>query len=130
MARRFRFLTVLFSLLVLLLSTAAVAGYACPGSEKALELAQMVDAGMPCAETMSRSMDDEQPGLCHAHCQSSQQTADNFQPPAFADLLRLGVVLTVRGVAIAPRPAIGEASWRLRRVTSPPLAVRNCCFRI
>lgn len=129
MTRRFRFLTILLSLFAVLFSSAALAGYACPGGERALETAQMVEAGAPCAEAMSRTMDDEQPGLCHAHCQSSGQSADSFHPPAFADLMQMGAVLTVARAAVAvdgPAPV----PLLLQRPTGPPLAVRYCCFRI
>lgn len=129
MPRRFRFLTVLLSLLVLLLSTAALAGYACGGSEKAVQVANMVEAGAPCAESMSQSMDDGNPELCHAHCQSGQKSADSFQPPALAKLTQLGPVLTVPAVAPPPTPAGGLMVLQLRRQTSPSLAVRHCCYR-
>lgn len=129
MTRRFRFLTSLIALLAMLLSSAALAGYACPGREKAVEIAQMVEAGIPCAETMSRAMDDEQPALCHAHCQSGDQSADSFHPPAFFDPMQMGAVLEV---APAARPVEGRVpdSVPLRRPTGPPLAVRYCCFQI
>ena len=113
----------------MLLSNAALAGYACPGSEKAAEVAQMVEAATPCAEDMSRAMDDEQPGLCHAHCQSSDQSADSFHPPVFGDLMDMGPVLTL---VAAPLPAVhgAPAPLPLERQTGPPLAIRYCCFRI
>lgn len=126
---RFRFLTILGCLLGLLLSNAALAGYVCPGSQKAVEIARMVEAQMPCAEEMSRAMDDEQPGLCHAHCQGSQLTADTFQPPAIADRMELGGALTVR-VFASTMPMGHRVQPVLLRETGPPLAVRNCCFRI
>lgn len=28
--------------------------------------------------------------LCHAHCQSSVQSADSFHTPVFADLMQMG----------------------------------------
>ena len=129
MKRRSRFLIVLLSLVAMLLSNAALAGYACPGGDKAAEIAQMVEAGAPCADTMSRAMDDEQLGLCHAHCQSSDQSADSFHLPAFADLMQLGAVLTVTAAALPPHPP-ALATLPLERQTGPPLAVRYCCFRI
>lgn len=119
---------VLLSLVAMLLSSAALAGYACPGSDKAVEVAQMVEAGTPCAETMSRAMDDAQPGLCHAHCQVSGQSADSFHLPALADAMQMGAVLTV-----APAPVAidrrAPAPLLLQRTTGPPLAIRYCCFR-
>ena len=123
-----RFLIVLLSLHAMLLSNAALAGYACPGSDKAVEVDQMVEAGTPCADTMSRAMDDEQPGLCHAHCQSSSQSADTFHTPVFAALMDMGPVLTVAPALLpAERPA--PHPLLLGRKTGPPLAISFCCFR-
>lgn len=129
--RRFRLLIVLASLVALLLSDVALAGYACPGSEKAVAIASMVEAEMPCAEEMSRAMDEAQPGLCHAHCQGSQQSADSPQPPVFAAAMDLGVVLTVDIAEFAPSASQGvKVPPGLRRLHGPPLAIRHCCFRI
>lgn len=128
LTRRFRLVTVMFSLWALLFAQTALAGYTCPGTAKAAQVAEMAQAGMPCAESMSRAMDDEQPGLCHAHCQAAQQSADNYQVPTLATLAELGAVLTVTLSASADDPLLQAPL--LRRATAPPLAVRNCCFRI
>ena len=84
--RRTRLITVFLALFSLLFMQLAVASYACPGaqSSRVAEVAAMAEAGMPCAETMSLRMDDEQPHLCQAHCQASQQTADKYELPALA----------------------------------------------
>ncbi len=129
LSRRSRFLTVLLSLCALLLAQGALAGYACPGQTKAIELAQMAEAGMPCAQTMSVAMDEEQPGLCHAHCQASQPSSDTYQPPALASLMQLGAVLVlqlpeVEGTARAPHDGLSQHDG------APPLSVQHCCWRI
>ena len=129
LARRFRVITVLFALCALLFAQSALAGYLCPGTAKAAEVAQMTEAGMPCAETMSQSMDEQQPGLCHAHCQAAQQSADSFQVPALATLAQLGAVLTVASEPLQPGRGVPD-SPRLRRAAAPPLSVQHCCFRI
>jgi hypothetical protein len=125
--RGHRLLTVILSLCALLFAQAALAGYVCPGANKAAEVAQMVEAGMPCAESMSQAMDDEQPGLCHAHCQASQQAADTYQVPVLATLMQLGAVLTLQ-----PAPSRGAPPSRppTRPNASPSLAIANCCLRI
>lgn len=128
-SRRFRSLTVLLSLLALLLSTAALAGYACGGSDTAVQVAQMFDAGTPGAESVSQAMDEEQPELCHGHCQSGQKSADSFQPPAFAKLMQVGPVLTVPAVAPPLAPPSGVMLSQLRRDSGPSVAVRHCCYR-
>ncbi len=120
-------LTVILSLWALLFAQAALAGYACPASDKAVQVAQMTEAGMPCAESMSQAMDDSQPGLCHAHCQASQQSADSYQVPHLATIAELGVVMTLEAAPLRaelPYPA------PLRPHASPPLAIAHCCFRI
>ncbi len=132
-SRRHRFATVLFALVSLLFMKLAVAGYSCPGSaDRAAKLAVMADmmqAGMPCAESVALDMDDEQPGLCHAHCQADQQSADKYQLPELASLADLPIDFPLPRVIPAPLGAPLQAPL-LRRTTAPPLAVRNCCFRI
>jgi hypothetical protein len=128
--RRFRLLTVLVMLCTLLLSQAVLASYACPGAAKAAEIAAMAEAGMPCAQAMAGGMDEEQPGLCHAHCQSGQQSAESYHPPVFADLMSLGPVLSVELPALPSASASAMQRPLLVRQAGPPLAVRNCCFRI
>jgi hypothetical protein len=126
-ARRTRIVTLLIAVCAVLFGQLALAGYSCPGIVKAVEVAEMSAAGMPCAETMSRAMDDQEPGLCHAHCQASQQTADTYQVPTLATALQLGAVLPV--AAEPAQPSVARAHPP-RPHASPPLAIVNCCFRI
>ena len=128
--RHRRLSTVFFALASLLFMQLAIAGYACPGTgSKAAEVAAMTKAGMPCVESMDMSMDDTQPNLCHAHCQVGQQSADKYQtsfPPAIDTLpsdLTLQVILPQFAQAPLQTP-------HLQRTTAPPLAIRNCCFRL
>ncbi|MEO6319696.1 MAG: hypothetical protein ABIR56_03445 [Polaromonas sp.] len=131
--RRNRLATVLFALVSLLFMQFAVAAYSCPGGlatvVKSAEMTLMAQADMPCAESMAFTMDNEQPSLCHAHCQDGQQSADKYQVPGFATLADLGCDFPLPRVAPAPMGAALQAPL-LRRNTAPPLAVRNCCFRI
>ena len=129
---RFRFITVIFSLCALLFAQLAVAGYACPaeGNPSGMgKMNEMAQATMPCAESMSLATDDEQPGLCHAHCQEQQQSAYNYQVPALAHMGELGVVLTLATVPTEDDLRIDRRP-HLRRDTAPPLALRHCCLRI
>jgi len=126
--RRHRLVTVLFALCSLLFMQLAVAGYACPVAGNASEIAAMARAQMPCAGEMS-VVDTQQPGLCHAHCQSGQQSVEKVQTPT-----PTGAVATGFAYAIAPTrvsaPARPAPAPSLLRSTAPPIAVRNCCFRI
>jgi len=127
--RRYRLITAIVTLCALLLSQVALAAYACPGPAKALEVVKMAEAAMPCAESMALVMDQEQPGLCHAHCEASQLSSDHYQVPALANLTQMGVVLTL--AATGQATVLHELQTPLmRREAGPPLAVRHCCFRI
>lgn len=126
--RHHRLSTVLFAVLSLLFMQLAVAGYACPVDNKVGEIAAMAETGMPCAGDMT-AIDMDQPGLCHAHCQPAQQTADKVQVPAPAGAIASGFICTVEpSRSFTPtRPAQAPL---LLRSSAPPIAVRNCCFRI
>jgi hypothetical protein len=128
--RRHRLITVLFALVSLLFMQLAVAGYACPGSgSKVAEAAAMAEAGMPCAESMPLSMDDQQPNLCHAHCQAGQQSADKHELPSPIALGALPADFSLQ----AAIPVFSEAPLQaphLQRTTAPPVSIRNCCFRL
>lgn len=128
--RRHRLITVLFALVSLLFMQLAVAGYVCPGSgSKIAEAAAMAEAGMPCAESMPLSMDDEQPNLCQAHCQAGQQSTDRHQVPS---PVAIGVLPADYSLQAAI-PVFSEAPLQaphLQRTTAPPVSIRNCCFRL
>jgi hypothetical protein len=128
-ARRTRLITLLIAVWAILFGQLALAGYSCPGIAKVAEIAQMADVGMPCAQTMSRAMDDEQPGLCHAHCHAVQSSADTFQPPILASLMQLGPVLTLASLQVPLQAAIAPATVPAQREGGPPLTIRNCCLR-
>ncbi|WP_309683282.1 hypothetical protein [Polaromonas sp.] len=128
--RRTRLITALFALISLLFMQWAVASYACPGTgSKVAEIAAMAEAGMPCAESMSVSMDDVQPNLCQAHCQAGQQTADKYELPAQVAIgaLHADFTLPVTVPAFLGAPL---QTPHLMRTTAPPVAIRNCCFRL
>nr|WP_295769121.1 hypothetical protein [Rhodoferax sp.] len=130
--RRHRLFTALVALVSLLFVQLAVAGYVCPVSISGIAQSASVSshAGMSCAGSPSEAgMDDAQPALCYAHCQSDQQSADTYQlpdlpvMPAITPIFgQLDVISTSRGV---PRQAT-----LIQRTSGPPLSVRNCCFRI
>lgn len=125
--RRNRLITALFALVSLLFMQLAVASYACPAV--ASKVAAMAEAGMPCAESMKLNMDDTQPNLCQAHCQTGQQTADKYELPAPVAIGALPVDFTLPVTVPAFLGAPLQAP-HLKRTTAPPLAIRHCCFRL
>lgn len=126
--RRHRLITVFLALFSLLFMQLAVAGYACPADGKAGEIAAMTEAAMPCAGDMP-SADAEQPGLCHAHCQATQQSVEKVQLPTPIGAVATGFTYTIEPVRVSP-PAQPAQAPLLLRSTAPPISVRNCCFRI
>jgi hypothetical protein len=129
LARRTRIATLLIAVWAILFGQLALAGYSCPGLAKVAEIAQMAEAGMPCAQSMSKAMDDERPGLCHAHCQAAQSSPDTYQPPVLASLLQLGPVLTLASLDVVPNLPPIPAGDAAPPESGPPLTIRNCCFR-
>ena len=129
---RKRFAIVLFALVNLLFMQLAVAAYACPGGlfpPRGDQAAAMTQAGMPCAESMALTMDDEQPSLCAAHCKADQQTADKYQLPVLASLDVAPHTLPPPRLILASLDPPVQAPL-LARSSVPSVAVRHCCFRL
>ena len=130
--RRHRLITIFFALFSLLFMQLAVAGHSCLVDTRVTaevgEMAAMAEAGMPCADDMS-SQDTDHSGLCHVHCQSAQQTADQLPAVAPVGLTATGITYTIEPARVALTMPVAQAP-SLRRSTAPPIAVRNCCFRI
>lgn len=128
--RRTRLTTALFALISLLFMQLAVASYSCPGTEsKVAAISAMAEAGMPCAQSMTVNMDEEQPNLCKAHCQAGQQVADKCELPAPVALTALPPDFLMPVVTPVLRGAPMQAP-HLMRTTAPPVAIRHCCFRL
>ncbi len=126
------FLT-LFSMLFMQL---AVASYTCPdrtmgnvmngmsGTSKNLSAMTMVGC---------EGMDSEQPALCHAHAEDAfgKQSLDKPTAPDVPAFVQAGLVLTLVIIEISELPQEPQRqSLLLAHSTAPPIAIRNCCFRI
>ncbi len=120
------------AILGLLFAQLAVSAYACPMMAAAFSAgsAGLTGAGdeaatPPCHHQTSGG--DQ--GLCQAHCQSGQQIAGEHPTGhAAADFVP-------SFIADVPLPQIdfpssARATVALVHATSPPIAIRNCCFRI
>ena len=128
--RRHRLITVIVALTSLLFMQLALAGYVCPGVGSATaEVVAMAKAGMPCAESMQLSLDDQQPSLCHAHCQTVHQSSDKYELPSPVTLnaLPVGFGLTL---AVPDYSEVPLQAPHLQHSTAPPLTIRNCCLRL
>lgn len=133
--RRHRLITALVALSCLLFMQLTLAAYACPGDASRMgEMAEMTSADMPCAGDMASTMDEIQPGLCHAHCQSSTPLSldsAHAQTPSLVDTVSIGFAYSYAiDSALVAGPESPAQAPMLLRSTAPPIAVRNCCFRI
>lgn len=122
--QRHRLITVFFALFSLLFMQLAVAGYVCPGDSKAVAVTA---PAMPCAGDMV--VDTEQVALCHAHCQADQQSVEKTQTQTQTGVASTGVTYPIEPTEVDWSGPQGHAPSQLH-ATAPPMAIRNCCFRI
>lgn len=133
LSRPSRLLATCIALFSLLFMQLAVASYTCPGMRMGSDLdlaamsADMDDPGMIGCIGMEKA----QAGLCHAQSETVKQSLDKPQVPDIQPFVPAGLVLAVHTVEIASgSPVAPLASISLTRTTAPPIAIRNCCFRI
>ena len=118
-----RKLAACIGLSALVFAQLAVSAYACPALAQAIEAAQLAETTAPPCHDM------DQPALCRVHCQDGLQNVNDVQP-AFALLGFVpGFIVTIDSAAQKPLQVL-PASPSLLHSTSPPLSIRNCCFRI
>ena len=119
----------LFSLLAigaLLFAQLAVAAYACPMQFAGVDEAALTDAA---GEKNASQRDVDSPALCQQHCENGPQNVnDSPQVPVFF-AVETGWVVAPSTPMILPIRTSASPAF-LSHATSPPLAIRNCCFRI
>ena len=127
-------LTALVALCSMLFMQFAVAAYACPalmgGPESA---AGSVMAAMPdCDQVHAPSPADAQsPALCHAHCQDVKSALDKPEAAVVAPALSVvSAILVPLQAVVVMTPGAADRDSLLLRITSPPISIRHCCFRI
>jgi hypothetical protein len=120
---------VLFSILFMQL---AVSAYACPalGLGHDRQMTSSVQT-MPADMVPCEDMDKEQPNLCHASHQTAKQSLDKPATPPLAAFVAVGYGLPINLEVISFERFLGRSAPAfLARATAPPIAIRNCCFRI
>ena len=120
---------VLFSILFMQL---AVSAYACPVLSPGHDSRPASSAHTQPAETMPcHEIDMEQPTLCHASYQSDKQSLDKPATPFLMPFVAVGHGLPIRLNSLSFERFLGSpAPAFLTHATAPPIAIRNCCFRI
>lgn len=120
---------------VLLFSSWAVSGYACPGGMAAHAAAGAAQASAttaevaPAADAGADQVDTDAPNLCLEHCRYGQQSADHASASAPA----LAVLMPLYPLAPTPAPQPGARPHPVRdaglAAATPPHAILHCCLR-
>ena len=133
LTRRSRFATALIALFSVLFMQLAVAAYACPSLQQthATEASVMTSAEHDSMTGCEGVVDIEQPALCYAHAQASDQSLDKPASPGVAPSVAIVLVPTMQPVSANDPPMYkpATAAW-LMQDAFPPLSIRHCCFRI
>lgn len=130
LSRSSRLVAALVALFSILFMQLAVASYACPSLGAGHGSQAM--AAMPMEDMAGcHDMDPEQPSLCHAYGQAGDQSLDKPAVPPLQPFLAVGFGLPVTALdaSLPPDFALPRTTF-LTHATAPPLAIRNCCFRI
>ena len=130
--RRSRLIAAAITLFSILFMQLAVASYVCPALIAGHE--QQVEASIEVATadmTSCHEIDPDEPSLCHAHDQAGNQSLDKPGVPILQPFLATGFWLPLTPTGTEPF-LVGPARQTtfLEHATAPPLAVRNCCYRI
>jgi hypothetical protein len=132
--KHLRFIAALLAMVSVLFSQLAVAAYVCPSvadGQGQPSLAMMQAMSEHHGASDCEDMDDTQSSLCRTHCQGDNQTVERPQPPNVSPSIAVILVPEVGSSDVAYRPIQTQAvSFWLTRTSSPPLSIRNCCFRI
>ncbi len=128
-----RLRTAIVAIFSMLFMQLAVASYACPGmlagSSMEVSAADTMMEDMPNCD----GMDPEQSTLCHVYAvgEPAKQSLETPPAPVVPPFVPVELVLNLAifDVIVQPsRPAYPPIA--LTRTSSPPIAIRNCCFRI
>jgi hypothetical protein len=133
LTRSCRWYAAAIALISMLFMQLAVAAYACPQ----LNVASSGERGQPMEMARGHQMsccekpDPVQPALCHAHGQVGKQSLDKPEPPPVPPFSAAGFAVSLHAVHMRDNTASAATdSASLAHTTAPPLAIRNCCFRI
>lgn len=131
-SRRHNLVAALLALFSMLFMQHAVATYACPAWEQGMAGQSAMATSMDSLDMADcAGTDPEQPNLCHAYENQHRQSLDKPDIPGIQPFSAAKVVLYATPLILvtSPVPSLLDTD-SLTRITSPPLAIRHCCFRI
>jgi hypothetical protein len=129
-SRRTRFVAALAALFGLLFMQLAMAAYTCPKLSPVQQESTMLDAsGQPMKDCPE--LDKQSPSLCQSVSHQAPQSADTSSPPSIQPFVPTGLIVHVTTVdEVLPRDFTVTAAFLHASSTVPPVAIRNCCFRL
>ncbi len=132
LSRKNRILAALIALFSMLFMQAAVASYTCPDLQSEGAPDGWVTDQAPASKMPGCDQPDvASPGLCQAHCLDGKSSLDKPEAPTVtpAPVIVSTILLPLQPLLALPQPA-AEQSALLQRITTPPIAIRHCCFRL
>ena len=132
LTRQSRLIAALLALVSMLFMQLVLAGYVCPQASVDTSASGMVImptmvSDMPGCD----QMDTVQPSLCHASVHAVHQSLDKHELPPVSPFVPAAMSLVLVQLVV-PTSAVAFALDTARQTGAPPppLAIRNCCFRI
>jgi hypothetical protein len=126
--RRIRLVSAIVALLSLLFMQLAVAAYACPNLVPVQSTPMLDSAGQPMANCPQ--IDRQSPTLCHEHVHKQTPSLDKPDTPAVMPFVATGFALTLVWLDHGAAPPAPPLVFLHASGTSPPIAIRHCCFRL
>ena len=137
-SRPSRVISAFLALVSMLFMQIVLAGYVCPKPGAELSMPRM--AAMAAMAAMSATaidmpgceqMDVVQPSLCHASVYTVHQSLDKHESPSVQPFVPASIsLILVHAVPPVPSSQFAFNTTRQSGAAPPPLAIRNCCFRI
>jgi hypothetical protein len=126
--RRIRLVSAIVALLSLLFMQVALAAYACPNLIPAQSTSMLDSSGQPMVDCPEA--DKQSPALCYADTHKQTPSLEKPANPSVMPFVATGFALPLLWpedrAAMPNRPLVFlHASG-----TSPPIAIRHCCFRL
>ena len=132
-SRSLRILTAVVAIFSMVFMQLAVASYACPGMLSGNQNAASSGAAMAADMVNCDGVDPAQSTLCHvsAHGEPTKQSLDKTPVPDVPAFVPVALILDWQIFDVLAVPTFQSyPPISLRRTSTPPIAIRNCCFRI
>ena len=134
LSRSSRLVAAAITLFSLLFMQLAMASYMCPAEsiDHDSQMVLMAEANGSATEMAAcLDMDPVEPSLCHAHANADHQSLDKHSVPSPQPFMAAGSWVLPSPAELAPPPlSASPEATSLTHANAPPLAIRNCCFRI